>query len=64
MYALSKAVQLDVYAQYYQTTKKLQDDQELVLDQTTHPRSSEDHQTKDGIHNPIEVHYTKLHQYV
>ena len=53
-----------MYAQYYQTTKKLQDDQELVLDQTTHPRSSEDHKTKDGIHHPIEVHYTKLHQYV
>ena len=52
-----------MYAQYYQTTKKLQDDQEPVLDQTTHPRSSEDDQTKDGIHHPIKIHYTKLHQY-
>ena len=53
-----------MYALYYQTAKKLQDDPKPVLDQTTHPRSSEDHQTKEGIHHPIEVRYTKLHQYV
>ena len=43
-----------MYAQYFQTNKNLQDEEEPVLDQSTRC-SPEDHKTKDGNQHPIEV---------
>ena len=44
-----------IYAQYNQKTKKLQDEEEPIVDQTT-LCSAADHVLKDGTQHPVEVY--------
>ena len=46
-----------VYPQYFQNSKKLQDDEEPVFDETSRCLPG-DHITKDGCQHPIQVHCT------
>jgi len=57
-----KGCKARIYAQYYEGTRKQQDEEEPVLNKTT-LQVPEDHTMKDGICHPIEVGLRLLEEF-